>query len=67
MITVNGQRSELRGGETLGEVLARLGLAVSARGVAIAVDGEVVPQREWADYELAEHARVEVLTAMQGG
>ena len=67
MITVNGQRSELRGGETLGEVLARLGLAVSARGVAIAVDGEVVPQREWADYALAEHAQVEVLTAMQGG
>jgi sulfur carrier protein len=36
-------------------------------GVAVAVDGEVVPRAEWATRRLAEGARVEILTAVQGG
>jgi sulfur carrier protein len=36
-------------------------------GVAIAVDREVVPRAEWETFALADGARVEVLTAMQGG
>jgi len=67
VITVNGEHSGVQAGETLRDVLAGLGLEPSARGVAIAVDGEIVPRREWTAYELGEHARVEVLTAMQGG
>ena len=38
-----------------------------ARGVAVAVDGEVVPRAAWVLFTLADDARVEVLTAMQGG
>lgn len=67
MIIVNGQSSEVPAGETVAGVLARMGLAESARGVAVAVDGEVVPRADWDSYALGEHARVEVLTAMQGG
>jgi sulfur carrier protein len=67
MIFLNGQRSELRAGQTLGAVLAGLGLTVEARGVAIAVDGEVVPRAHWEGFALPDGARVEVLTAMQGG
>ena len=37
------------------------------RGVAVAVDAEVVPRSEWARRRLDDGARVEVLTAMQGG
>ena len=37
------------------------------RGVAVAVDGEVVPRSLWQGLELEDGARVEVLTAMQGG
>jgi sulfur carrier protein len=37
------------------------------RGVAVAVDAEVVPRSEWARCRLWDGARVEVLTAMQGG
>ena len=44
MIILNGQSSDLRAGETVAEVLGRLGLEVGARGVAVAVDGEVVPR-----------------------
>ncbi len=67
MIVLNGEGSDLRAGETVSAVLARLGLRTDARGVAVAVDGEVVPRAQWHAFALPEDARVEVLTAMQGG
>jgi sulfur carrier protein len=67
VIRLNGEDSDVRAGETVAAVLARLDLALDARGVAVAVDGEVVPRAQWQSFALAEHARVEVLTAMQGG
>lgn len=67
MIRVNGADSDVRAGETVADVLRRLELAPSARGVAVAVDGEVVPRAAWEEFGLADDARVEVLTAMQGG
>ncbi|OLT17457.1 thiamine biosynthesis protein ThiS [Pseudonocardia sp. CNS-139] len=42
-------------------------LGAPSTGVAVAVDGEVVPRAGWPDAVLAEGARVEVLTAVQGG
>jgi sulfur carrier protein len=67
MIVLNGEGSDVRPGESVADVLARLGLDVDARGVAVAVDGEVVPRAAWESFGLGEDARVEVLTAMQGG
>jgi sulfur carrier protein len=67
VIVVNGERAATRPGETLAEVLSELGLTVAARGVAIAVNGEVVPRADWETFALPQDARVEVLTAMQGG
>jgi sulfur carrier protein len=67
VITLNGQSSQVAAGETVAAVLERLGLEGDARGVAVAVDGQVVPRTEWRTFTLPEHARVEVLTAMQGG
>jgi sulfur carrier protein len=67
MISLNGQDSEVRAGETLVGVLRRLGVSLDARGVAVAVDGEVVPRAVWESFLLSQDARVEVLTAMQGG
>jgi sulfur carrier protein len=67
MIVLNGETSEVCPGETLAQVLDRLGVSPDARGVAVAVDGEVVPRACWEVFTLVEDARVEVLTAMQGG
>jgi sulfur carrier protein len=67
VITLNGEGCDVHAGETVAAALARLELAPDARGVAVAVDGEVVPRAEWASFELPPEARVEVLTAMQGG
>jgi sulfur carrier protein len=67
VIILNGESFEVQRGETLAVVLDRLGVSRQARGVAVAVDGEVVPRACWEVFALAEDARVEVLTAMQGG
>jgi sulfur carrier protein len=67
VILVNGDELELRAGERVVAVLERLGLAPGARGVAVAVDGEVLPRARWETFEIPDGARVEVLTAMQGG
>lgn len=64
---VNGEPSDLPAGETVAAVLCRLGLEPHAKGVAVAVDGEVVPRACWETFALPEDARVEVLTAIQGG
>ena len=49
------------------EVLADLGVEPDARGVAVAVDGEVIPQGEWPAFTVAAGSRVEAVTAVQGG
>ncbi len=67
MIVLNGTSVESDPGERLSAVLARLGVSEQAQGVAVAVDGEVVPRSMWESVALDERARVEVLGAMQGG
>jgi sulfur carrier protein len=64
-VTVNGQQWELPHGATLADVLERFG--VPSWGVAVAVDGAVVPRASWPGTALPEGASVEVLTAVQGG
>ncbi len=67
MIVVNGEPRELTPGTSLAGVLEALGVAPSRRGVAVAVDGEVVPRGAWDATPLAEGARIEVVHAIQGG
>ena len=64
-VWINGAEHELGDGACVPEALGVLGAPAS--GVAVAVDGEVVPRAEWAATPLADGARVEVLTAVQGG
>jgi sulfur carrier protein len=67
VIVLNGHARELPAPATLAAALAELDVAPDARGVAVAVDGEVIPRDRWSELELIEGSRVEVLTAMQGG
>jgi sulfur carrier protein len=67
VIIVNGSEWERDGCESVVAVLERLGLAPDARGVAVAIDGEVVPRTGWNTFAISDGARVEVLRAMQGG
>lgn len=67
MISVNGEPSDVSPGASVTAVVATLGVERGARGVAVAVDGEVVPRGAWDERLVPDGARVEVLTAMQGG
>lgn len=64
-VEINGDERELPEGASVLDALTVLG-APSA-GVAVAVDGSVVRRADWAGTPLADGARVEVLTAVQGG
>ncbi len=66
-IELNGRWRELPGGTTLEVVVGEAIGAPPARGVAVALDGEVVPRGEWAQTELGEGQKVEILAAIQGG
>jgi sulfur carrier protein len=66
-IILNGNSSDVRGGESVLAAVEQLGLPADARGVAVAVDGQVIPRAQWEVVRLSEGARVEVLSAMQGG
>ncbi|HWF50562.1 MAG TPA: sulfur carrier protein ThiS [Solirubrobacteraceae bacterium] len=67
IVAVNGTATELPDGATVAGVLAELGVPEVARGVAVAVQGEVVPRRDWLDLALREGDQVEVVSAIQGG
>ena len=66
-VELNGERIELAPAATVAAAVERLGAGGDLRGIAVAVDGEVVPRSEWDSMELADGQRVEVVGAIQGG
>jgi sulfur carrier protein len=64
-VTLNGEPRELPEGATIEMALRELG--APDRGVAVAVDGEVVPRGDWASTPVRDGQQVEVLRAVQGG
>ena len=66
-VVLNGEAAELADGATVTTALASLDLPAAGRGVAVAVDAEVVPRGQWERTQLHEGARVEILRAIQGG
>jgi sulfur carrier protein len=66
-VTVNGDRRELPAGATVASVVASLPHAPEGRGVAVAVEGEVVPRAKWSSTAIHDGASVEVVVAVQGG
>jgi len=66
-VRVNGRVEDFDRGATLADAVAAAGAASEPRGVAAALDGEVVPRDQWASRPLAEGQEVEVVRAVQGG
>jgi thiazole synthase len=65
-VELNGRRVDLPEGATVASAIEASG-ASPDRGVAVAVDGEVVPRSEWEKTALSDGQQVEVLAAIQGG
>jgi sulfur carrier protein len=66
-VLLNGTETEVADGATVLMAISSLDLPASGRGVAVAVDAEVVPRGQWEHHRLHDGARVEVLRAIQGG
>ncbi|HWC07544.1 MAG TPA: sulfur carrier protein ThiS [Solirubrobacterales bacterium] len=66
-IELNGEVRELAEGTTLAGAARAAGAPEDRRGVAVALDGEVIPRGEWETTPLRDGQTVEVLAAIQGG
>jgi thiazole synthase len=66
-VELNGELHELPAGATVADAAREAGAGEGGRGVAVAIDGEVVPHSEWGSTPLRDGAAVEVLAAIQGG
>ena len=64
-VLANGEPREVPDGATVAGLVAVL--TNQETGIAVAVNGEVVPRRAWPGRPLADGDQVEVVTAVQGG
>lgn len=62
---VNGTSRELADGTSVAAVVTLVG--APEKGVAVALDGAVVPKALWEETIVPDGGVVEVLTAVQGG
>jgi len=66
-IDLNGDLAVLPDGAVLADAVRESGVEPGGRGIAVALDGEVVPRSEWSETSLREGQSVEVVAAIQGG
>lgn len=64
MIRVNGEEQTFVG-ESVEELLRRL--SIEPRGVAVAINGEIVRRSEWGVTTVADGVAIEIVTAVAGG
>ena len=64
-LLLNGRPDACAEGETVADLLGRLGLRRD--GVAVALNGEVLPRSAWPDRALRAGDRVELIHAVGGG
>ena len=65
-IRVNGE-SEPLGAATLAALLTEKAVDTGQRGIAVALNGSVIPRTSWAETALKPGDSVEIVRARQGG
>ncbi len=65
-LTVNNKQIELQTGNSLHDLLQQLSLH-NTRGIAVAVNAEVIAGQEWSKKILVECDTIIVIRAAQGG
>lgn len=65
-IKVNGEERPMQHGK-LGPLLEEIGYTAESKGVAVAVNHEVVPRARWDDFPIAPGDSIEIVSAVQGG
>jgi sulfur carrier protein len=65
-LTVNGETRDVVT-RRLDQLLERLGYSIESPGIAVAVNGRVVPRGEWNAHAVASGDEIEIVGAVQGG
>jgi sulfur carrier protein len=65
-IRVNGRDISLKAA-TIAGLLAEQAIDMERRGIAVALNGSVIPRSAWGETELQPGDNVEIVRAMQGG
>ncbi|MDQ0504655.1 sulfur carrier protein ThiS [Xanthobacter agilis] len=65
-LKVNGA-AEAVAAVTIADLIGAKGLDLTQKGIAVALNGAVVPRRAWGETRLAAGDAVEIITAKQGG
>ena len=65
-ITLNGEATRIDA-ESVTDLLVRTGLDPARRGIAVAVNGAVVPRREWSRHAIREGDLIEIVKPFAGG
>lgn len=65
-IYINNEPKQIDTQRTLTQLLADMQLN-SSRGMAIAINNQVIPKTTWEKYNLNENDRVTIIKATQGG
>jgi sulfur carrier protein len=64
-LLVNGEPCQVPPTTTVDALITIVG--IERRGIAVAVDGQVVPRSAWRSSPLPDGAHVEIVTAVAGG
>ena len=64
-VVINGESHDIAAGTSVAQLIKSV--TDQDKGIAVAVNGEVMPRREWPAMALADRDQVEVVTAVQGG
>lgn len=66
-LIVNGQEQSVDGASTLLDLLIEMNFKAEQKGIAVAVNAEVIARAMWADMRLRNGDRVDIIHAVQGG
>ncbi len=66
-IRLNGNTETVEANLTVLGLLTRLGIDPQRRGLALAMNGALVPRRTWSEATIAAGADVEIVQPLQGG
>ncbi|MDE2698796.1 MAG: sulfur carrier protein ThiS [Gemmatimonadota bacterium] len=66
-LIVNGQVQSVDDASTLLDLLIEMNFKAEQKGIAVAVNAEVIARAIWADMRLRNGDRVDIIHAVQGG
>jgi len=67
VVSVNGDSMTVPPGSTIMDVVVRLIEGAEPKGIAVAVDRDVIPRSEWSTTPVRSGAPIEIVTAAAGG